>query len=69
MSDISIQYHLFCQFWKLDNGKPSIGTIACATYDIKYFLCREGWELLFGLAGQWEDGGIFIGESQTLTHT
>lgn len=54
----------FWQFWKRSNHKLSIGTIG-NTYDIKDLLSEEGWKLTLGLAGQWEEGSIFNGQSQT----
>lgn len=52
------------QFWKQSNHKLIIGTIG-NTYDIKDLLSKEGWKLILGLVEQWEEGGIFKGQSQT----
>lgn len=62
---IANQHSLFFwQFWKGSNYKLSIGTIG-DTCDIKDLLSKQGWKLTLGLAGQWEEGGIFKGQSQT----
>ena len=54
----------FGQFWKQSNHKLNVGTTG-NTYDIEDLLSKEGWNLTLGLAGQWEEGGIFKGQSQT----